>query len=104
MEIAQEEVLTCLGLCVFERLHRLQQRFREEERTWEIVMCIGTIAFRRSFEVAIEQKLGISQLELLCEEFKKEEEVKQQKKELKKMKRRRKKAKKAEEEQEQVLF
>jgi hypothetical protein len=55
MEIAQEEDAdTCLGLCVFfERLHRLQQRFREEERTWEI-MC-GTMCVSAQFEVAIEQ-------------------------------------------------
>ncbi|CAG7822902.1 unnamed protein product [Allacma fusca] len=97
MEIAQEEVLTCLGLTVFERLHRIQQKFREEERTWEIIMCIATQALRRSFEMAVEKKLGVSQLELLCEEISKEEQVKQQKKELKKQKRKRKKEKKAEE-------
>lgn len=97
MEIAQEEVLTCLGLCVFERLHRIQQRFREEERTWEIIMCTAIQALRRSFEVAVENKLGVSQLELLCQELNKEELAKQQRKERKKLNRKRKKEKKTEE-------
>ncbi|CAL8115816.1 unnamed protein product [Orchesella dallaii] len=97
MEIAQEEVLTCLGLCVFERLHRIQQRFREEERTWEIIMCTAIQALRRSFEVAVENKLGVSQLELLCQELNKEELAKQQRKERKKLNRKRKKGKKSEE-------
>lgn len=104
MEIAQEEVLTCLGLCVFERLHRIQQRFREEERTWEIIMCTAIQALRRSFELAVENKLGVSQLELLCQELNKEEQAKQQRKERKKLNRKRKKEKKSEENAESVVW
>ena len=60
---------------------------------------MATQALRRSFEMAVEKKLGISQLELLCEEISKEEQVKQQKKELKKQRRKRKKDKKTEDPQ-----
>lgn len=60
-------------------------------------MCTAIQALRRSFEVAVENKLGVSQLELLCQELNKEEQAKQQKKERKKMSRKRKKEKKTEE-------
>ena len=49
-------------------------------------------------QMAVELKQGVSQLELLYEQFTKEELAKQQKKEHKKQKRRKKKEKRAEKE------
>jgi hypothetical protein len=51
IEIAQEEVLTCLGICLYERMHRIQQRSCEEELTWEILFCLAVEALQRKFEV-----------------------------------------------------
>lgn len=97
LEIAQEEVLTCLGICVYERLHRIYVRMREEECTCQVFAAVAVDTLCRSFETAVEMKQGISQLELLYEELTKEEQLKQQRKEQKKLKRRRKKEKLADE-------
>ncbi|XP_023720325.1 gametogenetin-binding protein 2-like [Cryptotermes secundus] len=96
LEIAQEEVLTCLGLCVYERLHRINLRLREEECTCQVLAAVAIEALCRNFEMAVEVKQGVSQLELLYEQITKEELAKQQRKEHKKQKRRKKKEKRAE--------
>uniref|UniRef100_A0A1B6EK34 Gametogenetin-binding protein 2 n=1 Tax=Cuerna arida TaxID=1464854 RepID=A0A1B6EK34_9HEMI len=95
LEIAQEEVLTCLGICVYERLHRIQLRLREEECTCQVLAAIAVDALNRNFQKAVERKRGITQLELLYEELTKEEQLLQQRKEHKKLKRRKRKEKKA---------
>ncbi|GLV41944.1 uncharacterized protein CBL_00406 [Carabus blaptoides fortunei] len=100
LEIAQEEVLTCLGICVYERLHRIYVRMREEECTCQVFAAVAVDTLCRSFETAVEMKQGISQLELLYEELTKEELLKQQRKEQKKLKRRRKKERLAADEKE----
>ncbi|XP_059488130.1 gametogenetin-binding protein 2 [Neocloeon triangulifer] len=96
LEVAQEEVLTCIGLCLYDRLHRIQQRLREEERTARVLAAAATQALGRNFQLAVDEKRGKSQLMLLYEEITKEELAKQHRKEHKKQKRRRKKEKKAE--------
>ncbi|XP_075709645.1 gametogenetin-binding protein 2 isoform X2 [Rhinoderma darwinii] len=91
IDIAQEEVLTCLGIHLYERLHRIWQKLRAEEQTWEMVFYLGVDALRKSFEMTVEKVQGISRLEQLCEEFLEEErvqELKQEKKRQKKKNRR----------------
>lgn len=51
IDIAQEEVLTCLGIHLYERLHRIWQKLRAEEQTWQILFHLGIDALRKSFEV-----------------------------------------------------
>lgn len=51
LEIAQEEVLTCLGICVYERLHRIQLRMKEEECTCQVLAAVAIDALYRNFEV-----------------------------------------------------
>ena len=53
MDIAQEEVLTCLGIYLCERLHRIKLKLRAEEQTWQILFCIGVDALRKNFEVRL---------------------------------------------------
>lgn len=93
LEIAQEEVLTCIGICMYERLHRIYMRMREEECTCQVFAAVAVNALWRSFETAVESKQGISQLELLYAELSREEQQKQLRKEQKKLKRKRKKSK-----------
>ncbi|ESP04183.1 hypothetical protein LOTGIDRAFT_136639 [Lottia gigantea] len=93
MDIAQEEVLTCLGVHIYERLDRIGQKLRLEEQTWQILFSLGAQCLQKSFEVALECKQGISNLELVCEEFLEEERVKNEKKQQKKQKRKKKKGK-----------
>jgi hypothetical protein len=56
------------------------------------------------FQMAVELKQGVSQLELLYEQITKEELAKQQKKEHKKQKRRKKKEKRAEQDEKENNF
>lgn len=51
IDIAQEEVLTCLGIHLYERLHRIWQKLRAEEQTWQILFYLCIDALRKSFEV-----------------------------------------------------
>ena len=58
LDIAQEEVLTCLGIHIYERLHKIGQKLRQEEQTWRLLFCLGVETLKKSFEVsALEQKL-----------------------------------------------
>lgn len=45
------QVLTCLGIHLWERLHRLWQKLRAEEQTWQILFYLGVEALRKRFEV-----------------------------------------------------
>jgi len=51
IEIAQEEVLTCLGICVYERLHRIQLRIREEQYTCQVLAAAAIDGLARRFEL-----------------------------------------------------
>lgn len=62
MEVAQEEVVTCVGICLLERLQRLAQRLREEEQMVDMLQFASLQAMRRSFEMAVESKRGVSQV------------------------------------------
>merc|ERR1712203_731280 len=37
IEIAQKEVLTCIGLALFDRFQRIQQKLREAEQTCDLL-------------------------------------------------------------------
>eukprot|EP00794_Sanderia_malayensis_P014367 gene14367-15865_t len=91
IEIAQEEVLTCLGIHLWERLHRLWQKLRAEEQTWQMLFYLGVEALRKSFEMAVEDKQGISKLEQVVEEISEAERAKELKKEHKRLKKKKRK-------------
>lgn len=87
IDIAQEEVLTCLGIHLYERLHRIWQKLRAEEQAWQILFHLGVDALRKSFEMAVEKMQGISRLEQFVEELSEEERAKELKQEKKRQKR-----------------
>lgn len=87
IDIAQEEVLTCLGIHLYERLHRIWQKLRAEEQTWQLLFHLGIDAVRKSFEMAVEKMQGISRLEQFVEELSEEERAKELKQEKKRQKR-----------------
>ncbi|CAH2241176.1 jg3242 [Pararge aegeria aegeria] len=95
LEIAQEEVLICLGICIYERLQRISLRLREEEGTCQTLAAVAVEALYRKFETAVEMKSGVSKLQLLYDEITQEEVTRQQRKEQKKLKRRKKKERQA---------
>lgn len=89
-------MLTCLGICVANRLHRIHRRLKEEETICRVFAAVAVDALSRNFQMAVEEKQGISQLELLYEELTREEIVKQQRREKLRLKRKKKKERKYE--------
>jgi hypothetical protein len=51
IEIAQEEVLTCIGIYLYERFHRIYQNMKSEEQTWQLLFYIGIKHLKKCFEV-----------------------------------------------------
>jgi len=51
MEIAQEEVLTCLGVHLHDRFFRIQQKLKVEAKAWQLLFAISVDALRRNVEV-----------------------------------------------------
>ncbi|KAJ8686486.1 hypothetical protein QAD02_022280 [Eretmocerus hayati] len=101
LEIAQEEVLTCLGICVAERLNRVYRRLKEEEIIVKVLAAVAVDTLSRNFQMAVEFKRGISQLEVLYKEFKREEAAKQQRREKLRLKRKKKKERRFEDNSEE---
>jgi len=91
IEIAQKEVLTCIGLALFERFQRIQQKLREGEQTCDLLFLTVIKTLRRSLDMAAEKKRGVGDLELLCQEIDREEKRKEGKRERKRNRRARKK-------------
>ena len=51
LDIAQEEVLTCLGIHLHERMYRIWRELKAEEQTWQILFYLGINALKKGFEV-----------------------------------------------------
>lgn len=96
LEIAQEEVLTCVGMIMYERLRRIYVSLREEERACQVLAAVGVHALSRNFDMAVERKQGISNLELLYQEISRAERAKELRREQKKLKKKMKKIEKKE--------
>lgn len=94
LEIAQEEVLTCIGMCIFERFRRIHNCRKEEEGACQLLAVLALHGMYRSFDVAVEKKRGISNLELLYDEIIQQELREVQRKEQKRLKKRQKKMEK----------
>lgn len=43
--------MTCLGLYLFEKLQKIYQKLKAEERTWELLLTFGKIKLKKAFEV-----------------------------------------------------
>lgn len=91
LEIAQEEVLTCIGMFIYERLRRVHLCLKEEENAVQVLAAVAAHTLCRSFDTAVEQKRGISNLELLYQEISRAERAKKARQELKKLKKKLKK-------------
>jgi len=79
IEIAQKEVLTCIGICLYDRFQRIQQRLREGQQACDLLFLIALKSLKKSFEMAFESKQGISDLEKFCLELDEEDRRKKEK-------------------------
>uniref|UniRef100_W8BQ06 Gametogenetin-binding protein 2-like n=2 Tax=Ceratitis capitata TaxID=7213 RepID=W8BQ06_CERCA len=83
-------------MIMYERLRRIYVSLREEERACQVLAAVGVHALSRSFDMAVERKQGISNLELLYQEISRAEKVKELRREQKKLKKKLKKIEKKE--------
>lgn len=78
-------------MIMYERLRRLYITVREEERACQVLAAVGVHALCRSFDMFVEKKQGISNLELLYQQISRAEKAKELKREQKKLKKKMKK-------------
>ena len=95
IQLAQKEVLTCIGVALFERFERIQQKLKEREQTCDLLFLTLIKTLRTSLDMAAEKKRGVGDLELLCQEIEMEEKRKEGKKETKRNKKARRKESKS---------
>ena len=88
IEIAQKEVLICIGLALFERFQRIQQKIKEGEQTCDLLLLVCLKTLRRSLDMAAEVKRGAADIERLCLELEDAEVKKKEGKRERKRKRR----------------
>ena len=87
IDVAQEEVCTCLALHLYQRLHKVWHQKLTFEQTWLTLFYLGIESIRQNFETYIEQKIGVGCVEALCEELaqaEKDKEIRMQKRKLRK--------------------
>jgi hypothetical protein len=53
IDIAQDEVLTCIGIYLFEKFHKVYQLIKQEEQTWQLLLYTSAVTLKKSFEVHI---------------------------------------------------
>lgn len=91
IDIAQEEVLTCVGIHLYERFHRICQTMRIEEQTWQLLYYTSVFTLKKCFELEFEKRQGFSDLDLICAEFLALDESRESRKQLKKERKKQKK-------------
>ena len=94
IEIAQKEVLICIGLALFERFTTIEQKLKEAEVTCDLLFLTLLKTLRNSLELKAEQKRGFDDIDLLCQELEKSDKKKSGKSERKRKGRARKKEEK----------
>lgn len=103
MEIAQEEVLTCIGMCIYNRLKKIHQCVKEEENACQILAAVAVHALSRSFDVAVENKRGVN-LDEMFNELSREERLREEKLKNKKTKKRKKRSEKKQKDDDDDTF
>jgi len=96
IDIAQEEVCTCMSLYLYYRLHKVWHTKLTFEQTWLTLLLLSVEAVVQKFETSTEQKFGVGRMEAFCQELEHDEEMKNLKLEKKRLKRRNKQKKKRE--------
>lgn len=92
IDIAQDEVLTCVGIHLYERFQKIAQTMRHEEQTWQLMYYASVLTLKKCFELEFEKRQGFSDLELICAEFLAIDESKLSRKQSKKNKKKLKKS------------
>jgi len=87
IEQAQQELLVCIGLALFQRLQRIQQKLSEAENTRDLLFLTVVKTLKKNLDIAADKKKGLKDLDLLCQEIEGGEKCKEGKRERKKKQR-----------------
>jgi len=87
IEQAQKELLVCIGLALFQRLQRIQQKLVEAEKTRDLLFLTVVKTLKKNLDIAADKKKGLKDLDLLCQEIEGGEKCKEGKRERKKKQR-----------------
>lgn len=77
-------------MCLYVRLTRIYAAYWEEMNACQVLAVVAAHALCQNFETAVEEKQGITNLELLLRNIEFEEKLKEQKRNAKKLKKKRK--------------
>ncbi|CAK4080279.1 unnamed protein product [Aphanomyces euteiches] len=94
---AQDEVLTCMGLVVWDKLQMMWSKIQCEERSAELLLYCSIATIKHNFDMAVEALHGQEIMEQLLAEEEEDEKRTVRKKEKRKEKKKKRKAKKQEE-------
>lgn len=89
---AQDEVLICLGMVIWEKMQNLWTQLRTEKRSEELLVHCAVSTLRRNFDVAVEALHGMEMMEQLLAEEDDESRRLAKKKEKKKEKKKKRKS------------
>lgn len=64
LDVAQEEVLTCIGIYLFERFEKIYRAMRSEEQTWQLLILIAIDCLRLSESFGADRADGESDVGL----------------------------------------
>lgn len=95
IEIAQQEVMICIGLALFDRIANIRQKLDEAEQTCDLLFLILLKQLRLKLDIAADEKRGVGDIELLLAELEGDKK-KEGKTEAQKEKKRKARAKKRE--------
>ena len=96
IEIAQQEVMICIGLALFDRIAKIRQKLDEAEQTCDLLFLILLKQLRLKLDIRADEKRGVGDIELLLAELEGEDKKKEGKTEAQKEKKRKARAKKRE--------
>jgi len=99
IDIAQEEVCTCLSLCLYNRLHKLWHTKLTFEQTWTIFVTLNLELIVKNFEMCVDQQSGNSSIQNILNELGEEAKQPQVTKSAKKKKNKKNKQKQKKREQ-----
>ena len=66
---AQKEVLICIGIALFERFERIQQKIDEGKRSCDLLLLVCLKSLRHKLDVAAERMKGDDYMDQLCFEL-----------------------------------
>jgi len=68
-DVAQEEILTCLGIYLFERFDKLNRMMKSEEQAWQYLFYITIDCFRMNFQRFIDRQRNFNEFRLVDEQL-----------------------------------